>query len=102
MTFFGRFLMKFRLVTLVLSALFLVTSGLTAGCTGDDNTLPLPPSDGGSGDGGKSEGGDAAKSESGDAAPGVDAADAAKEEGGPETGAGADGAPADGPTGDAE
>jgi hypothetical protein len=94
--------MRFRLVTLVLSAVFLVTCGLTAGCTGDDNTLPLPPSDGGSdsGDGGKSEGGDAAKSEGGDAEPGLDAADAGQE--GPETGAGADGAPADGPTGDAE
>jgi hypothetical protein len=95
--------MRFSPVALVLSAVFLVTCGLMAGCTGDDNTLPLPPSDGGSdsGDGGKSEGGDAAKSEGGDAAPGVDAVDAAGQEG-QETGAGGDGAPADGPTGDAE
>jgi hypothetical protein len=72
--------MRFRSVTLVLSALFLLTSALTVGCVGDDNSLPLPPSDGGSdsGDAAKSEGGDAAKSEGGDdaVAPGEGGADA--------------------------
>jgi hypothetical protein len=72
--------MRFRPVTLVLSAVFLLTSALSAGCVGDDNSLPLPPSDGGSdsGDAAKSEGGDAATSEGGDAAtaPGEGGADA--------------------------
>jgi hypothetical protein len=90
--------MKFGPVTLVLAAVCLVTSGLTMGCTGDDNTLPSPPSDGGadSGDAAKSEGGDAAKSEGGDAASELDG-DASS---GQETGPGEDGAAADAPPGD--
>ena len=79
--------MRFRPVTLVLSAVFLLTYALAAGCVGDDNSLPLPPSDGGS------DSGDAAKSEGGDAA-------AAPDGGLDATGSGDDEA-ADAPPGDA-
>jgi hypothetical protein len=81
--------MRFRPVALALSAAFLVTSGLMAGCTGDDNSLPLPPSDGGS------DSGDAAKSEAGDAASGP-VGDGSV----PELDAGEEGSAADAPPGD--
>jgi hypothetical protein len=62
--------MRFSPVALILSAVVFVIPALTAGCTGDDNTLPLPPSDGGSdaGDGGSHEGGDATSAADDDAA----------------------------------
>jgi hypothetical protein len=89
--------MRFRPVALALSAAFLVTSGLMAGCTGDDNSLPLPPSDGGSdsGDAAKSDAGDAAKSEAGDAA-----SDPVGDGSVPELDAGEEGSAADAPPGD--
>jgi hypothetical protein len=87
--------MRFRPVVLALSALFLVSSGLLAGCTGDDNSLPLPPSDGGS-DAAKSEAGDAAKSEAGDSATGLGGDTSAQE---PDTGSAADAPAGDGGSG---
>jgi hypothetical protein len=41
------FEMKAIPIALVLSAISVVTPALLAGCTGDDNSLPLPPSDAG-------------------------------------------------------